>query len=221
MNSPVYKLLCFVRHPALKPVRRLLGLAKPSYQIWTDASGQGYGGHLGPAKQPIAVFQHKRLHALTLPKPLQYHSIKLDRSKIELHEAAALFLCIEQWRRFLHGSDIQAYMDNQAVCDIFSGKTNGQKETIAVIDAIRDLAKSEDIGLNIQWTRREKNLLADGLSKFARSGDPRLTPSAQRLLGMGKAKDSESAIETGKAKASEAATVVKKMMSATDPVAPS
>ena len=207
--ASVYNLLCLVRHPALKPVRRLLGLARPSYQVWTDASGQGYGGHLGPAKRPIAIFQHKRLHALQLPKPLQYHSLKLDREKIELHEAAALFLCIEQWRRLLHGSEIEAYMDNQAVCDIFAGKTNGRKDTLAIVDAIKNLAKADDIGLNLTWISRTDNQPADGLSKFAQSNDPRFTPSVRRL------------VELGKVKEKEAATMVKKMMTSTEPMAPS
>lgn len=205
----VYNLLCIVRHPVLKPVRRLLGLARPSYKIWTDASGQGYGGHLGPAKRPIAIFQHKRLLALNLPEPSQFHSIKLDRQKIEMHEAAALFLCVQAWKRLLHGSTIEAFMDNATVCGLFAGNANGPKDTMAIVTAIKELAKAEDIGLKLTWVRREENRLADGLSKFARSDDPRVTPPAKLLLDVGKTKEAE------------ATAMVKKMMAPTDSMTPS
>ena len=56
-----YNILLLSRHPIFQPFRKILQLSRPTFQIWTDASGQGYGAHLGPAKRPIALYQHKRL----------------------------------------------------------------------------------------------------------------------------------------------------------------
>lgn len=161
--------LSLLRLPIFQPLRRYLRIPRPHYQIWSDASGQGYGAHLGPTCRPIAIFQAKRLLRISLPPPSQFHSIPLGKDIIEIHEATALWLCINRWRHFLRGSVIDAYMDNSTVCDYASGAIarrgygNGTK---AIVESIKQLAMQEDIQLRITWRPREENKLADGLSKF-------------------------------------------------------
>ena len=99
-------------------------------------------------------------------------------------------------------------MDNMAVCEIYSGKAKGQKDTSAVVDAIKDLAKAEDMSMNLTWISRVENRLADGLSKFAQVDDPRVTPPAKKLLKIHDMNPSPD-------------TLVKKMMTTTEPITPS
>jgi hypothetical protein len=181
-----YNILLLSRHPIFQPFRKIFQLSRPTFQIWTDASGQGYGAHLGPAKRPIALFQHKRLPSINLLPPNAFHSIKLPPANIQMHEAAALYLCIHHWRTLLRGSNIDAYMDNSGVCEVYGGQAKGTKEVRVMTDAIKELVKAEDIELKVTWIRRDKNVVADGLSKFAQADDPRYTRGAQMLMEMGK-----------------------------------
>lgn len=181
-----YNILLLSRHPIFQPFRKILQLSRPTFQIWTDASGQGYGAHLGPAKRPIALYQHKRLPSINLLPPNDFHSIKLPPANIQMHEAAALYLCIYRWKDLLRGSNIDAYMDNSGVCEVYGGQAKGTKEVRVMTDAIKELVRAEDIELKVTWIRRDKNVVADGLSKFAQPDDPRYTRGAQMLMEMGK-----------------------------------
>jgi hypothetical protein len=203
-----YNILLLSRHPIFQPFRKLLRLSRPTFQIWTDASGQGYGGHLGPAKKPIAIFQHKRLPSINLLPPNDFHSIKLPPADIQMHEAAALYLCIHRWKTLLKSSDIDAYMDNSGVCEVYQGQTKGTQEVAKMVDAIKELVKAEDIELKLTWVRGEKNVMADGLSRFVKADDPRYTRGAKILMEMGKEKERR------------AAKLVRKIMAA-DSISPS
>lgn len=101
-------------------------------------------------------------------------------------------------------------MDNMAVCEIYSGKTKGkgQKETLAIVDAIKELVDAEDMTMSLTWISRVENRLADGLSKFAQADDPRVTLPAKKLLKIHDMSPSPN-------------TLVKKMIATTEPITPS
>jgi predicted DsbA family dithiol-disulfide isomerase len=94
-------------------------------------------------------------------------------------------------------------MDNSSVCDIYANEGKGAEELQEVVDAVKELAEEEDMELNLTWIRREKNMVADGLSKYAEEGDERYTNGAKMLMQMGKN-------EEGK----KVSTMVKKIMAA-------
>lgn len=99
-------------------------------------------------------------------------------------------------------------MDNSGVCEVYGGQAKGTKEVKMMTDAIKELVNAEDIHLKLTWIRRDKNAVADGLSKFAQADDPRYTSGAKMLMEMGKKKEKA------------AAKLVKKIMAA-DSIAPS
>jgi len=107
----------------------------------------------------------------------------------------------------LRGSNIDAYMDNSGVCEVYGGQAKGTKEVKMMTDAIKDLVMAENINLRLTWIRRDKNVVADGLSKFAHADDPRYTRGAKMLMQMGK-------------KEKEAAKLVKNIIAA-DSITPS
>jgi hypothetical protein len=59
-----YSNLLLSHHPLLRnlannaPSSKLFRL---SFRLWTEASGKGYGAHLGSAYLPIALYQRKRV----------------------------------------------------------------------------------------------------------------------------------------------------------------
>lgn len=107
----------------------------------------------------------------------------------------------------LRGSNIDAYMDNSGVCEVYGGQAKGTKEVKMMTDAIKELVQAEDIDLKLTWVRRDRNVVADGLSKFAQADDPRYTRGAKMLMEMGK-------------KEQETVKLVKKIM-AVDQITPS
>jgi hypothetical protein len=199
----IYRLLLIAQHPVFQPLRSVLRLSNPTYRIWTDASGQGYGGHLGGIKRPIALFQQKRLDTLILRPPSPESTIKLDYEKprIELHEAAALYLCLHHWQPLLKGSQIEAHMDNRSVCEVYQGHTDGTEETAKIVEAIKEFAKAEGMKMNLTWISGEDNRLADGLSRYISPENDRYSRRARRLM------------ETGMEKEKEAMALVKKITS--------
>jgi len=113
---------------------------------------------------------------------MQFHSLKLDPEKIEIHEAIALWLSLYRWRYFLRGTTVTAYMDNATVCGIANGQGEGrQNDTRTVVEAIKYLAEKEGIELSLIWIPRDQNRLADGLSKFVRN-HATFSPRVMRLL---------------------------------------
>jgi hypothetical protein len=82
-------------------------------------------------------------------------------------------------------------MDNMTICEQFSGKSQGQKDTSGVLGAIKELAEMEDMTLSLTWVGRKYNRTADGLSKFASADDPRFPPSAKILVEKGLEREKE------------------------------
>ncbi|WWC96081.1 hypothetical protein V866_002948 [Kwoniella sp. B9012] len=119
-----YKLLRkwdhFLRH--LSPVAR--------YEIWSDASGKGYGGHLGPQSKPLDVWQDK--HQL----------LSGGKGSTEYIEAQALLLSLEKWGSGLKGKKVWCYIDNYQVYQILRRKYDP-------VDILRP-----GLGLGLGWKRR-------------------------------------------------------------------
>ncbi|WWC88690.1 uncharacterized protein L201_003603 [Kwoniella dendrophila CBS 6074] len=74
------------------------------FEIWSDASGKGYGGHLGPQKKPFDVWKDKHEY-LT----------KSGKGSTEYIEAKALLLSLEKWKNQLKGKKVWCYIDNYQV----------------------------------------------------------------------------------------------------------
>jgi hypothetical protein len=183
----LYNLLVLSRHSFFRPIRRLLRLPRPTYQLWTDASGKGYGAHLGPGNRPIAVYQRPYLKHIALRPPNTPCHLDLHPDNIQIHEATALFLCLNRWKLLLRGSTVEAFTDNASIQGQYAGLADGPKSTLAMVGAIRTLAKTEDIDLTLTWIARAENKTADRLSKLAGPDDPNFGHGVRMLLEMGKA----------------------------------
>ena len=134
-----------------------------------DASGKGYGGHLGPADQPIALFQQKRLSSL--PSPVGQKRLDIQTDLVYVREAAALYLSRHHFRPLLRGATVVAHTDNSSVFEAFrnEGSRAAHRAIWTIVDAVRILVGADDISLEVKLVKGKKNRLADALSRFARS----------------------------------------------------
>lgn len=187
LKMDLYNLLVLSRHSFFRPIRRFLRLSRPSYQLWTDASGKGYGAHLGPGDRPIAVYQRPYLKHIVLRPPNTPCQLDLHPDNIQIHEATSLFLCLHRWKLLLRGSTVEAFTDNASIQAQYAGLADGPNSTLAMVDAIRTLAETEDINLTVTWIGRAENKTADRLSKLAGPEDPNYGHGVRMLLQMGKA----------------------------------
>jgi hypothetical protein len=152
--------------PALNALRRVVGL-RPQYHIWADASGSGYGGHLGPPHRPLAALRLSQ-KPITLPGETTPFAPK---DHTNAHEALAIFVCPHRWAPRLIGADVLCHSDNASVCEALRvGRTNrppkpNRPVTDDVLRAIRTVAGDHDITLRIKWVPRRDNHLADKLSR--------------------------------------------------------
>nr|ODN85342.1 hypothetical protein L203_04951 [Cryptococcus depauperatus CBS 7841] len=93
--------------PALFP-HRSSTLQKPYLEIWSDASGKGYGGHLGPQSNPSDVWQQPHAHLSKGKRPIEYA------------EANAVLLSLKRWKKSLRGKTVYCHIDNYSVYQILS-----------------------------------------------------------------------------------------------------
>lgn len=180
----VYDTLLLSRHPFLRTLARGYKVNRPIFELWTDASRKGYGAHLGPADQPLALFQHRSLtHIYLLPSDSHsMRSIKLPSTNTQAHEAVAFYLCLKHWRPLLRGSKIKANVDNASVYQYLSGITEASGVVGLIVDAIKTMARMEDIVLEVEWLQGTDNKLADGLSRLMTADNPRYTPATRLLM---------------------------------------
>ncbi|WWD04844.1 hypothetical protein V865_002915 [Kwoniella europaea PYCC6329] len=108
-------------------LRQLSPVAR--YEIWSDASGKGYGGHLGPQSKPLDVWQDK--HQL----------LSGGKGSTEYIEARALLLSLEKWGSGLKGKKVWCYIDNYQVYQILRRKYDP-------VDLLRP-----GLGLGLGWKR--------------------------------------------------------------------
>jgi hypothetical protein len=190
----LYNNALLARHPLLRPLVNNAALTRPAVRIWADASGKGYGAHLGPAEQPIATFQHERL--TTLPSPDGETPLKLQADHVHVHEAVALYLSLDHFRPFLRGATVVAYTDNMLVAAAFRKiRPRGTKEDLlAVVDAVKRLSDAHDIDLDVKLVEGKHNVLADALSRFASSDSPKY-PAIIKSLRENHVEGSETAIK--------------------------
>jgi hypothetical protein len=168
----LYNNALLARHPLLRPLADNVRLPRPAVRIWADASGKGYGAHLGPADQPIATFQQKLLTSLPSPDgktPFELHT-KLVNC---VHEAAALYLGLVHFRPLLRGAKIVAHTDNNTVFAAFGKRgtkgTKGLRDILAIVDAVKEIVRADDMNLEVKFIEGKNNGLADALSRFAKS----------------------------------------------------
>lgn len=175
-----YSNLLLSHHPLLHPSAKSLKGFRPLVKLWADASGQGYGGHLGSADLPIALYQHQRTQSIDILSTTGLNTISLS-SDIAMHEAAALYLSLDHWKALLRGTAVQAHTDNSIVSLAFGSKVSkGPKDCLTIVDAIKELAETEDIQLDVNWVVGKNNRLADVLSRPTRVGDPQYPPEVSR-----------------------------------------
>ena len=170
------------RLPIIQPLAQCAIHKRPVYHIWTDASGQGYGAHLGHAKNPIALFQHKSLHHIHLLPPSASHPIDLPANNPQIQEAVSSYLCLHHWRSFLRGSKVKVHVDNLAVCQIHSGKSKGRGVVGVKMNAIKELVKTENMVLEVKWLQGIHNRLADGLSRWVSTNSSKYSSAAKLMM---------------------------------------
>lgn len=189
----VYNTLLLARHPLLQPLVKGFYLGRPRFQVWTDASGKGYGAHLGGAGNPIALYQQKRLPFIEIQPVDAAKSIKPLDNEIATHEVAALFLSLNQWKPLLHGSYVEAHLDNAHIHAALqtAATPRGTEATVAMVEAIGDLIRTADIKLKVQLIKGSDNKLADALSRLAQRDHPTYTDSIRSLMDRDEKKDAE------------------------------
>ncbi|WWC70739.1 uncharacterized protein I206_104690 [Kwoniella pini CBS 10737] len=84
-------------------------------EIWSDASGKGYGGHLGPQSKPLDLWKDTHNYFLK-------NNNNVNNNSIELIEAKALFLSLKKWSNQLKGKKVWCYIDNFQVYKILNLK---------------------------------------------------------------------------------------------------
>jgi len=189
----VYNTLLLARHPLLQPLVKGFYLGRPRFQVWTDASGKGYGAHLGPAGNPIALYQQKRLPCIEIQPLDTAKLIKPLDDEIATHEVAALFLSLKQWKPLLHGSYVEAHLDNAHIHAALqtAATPRGTEATVAMVEAISNLIRTADIKLKVQLIKGSDNKLADALSRLAQRDHPTYTDSIRSLMDRDEKKDAE------------------------------
>ncbi|WVQ96660.1 hypothetical protein IAU59_003766 [Kwoniella sp. CBS 9459] len=82
--------------------------SRPRWEVWSDASGKGYGGHLGPQSKPLDVWQdsHPHLHS--------------GKGSTEYVEALAVLLSLRRWKERLKGQKVFFYVDNYQVYKVLA-----------------------------------------------------------------------------------------------------
>jgi hypothetical protein len=192
----LYNNVLLARHPLLQPLVNKAKPPRPAVRLWADASMKGYGAHLGPADQPIATFQQKRL--TSLPWPEGKTPLKLETDYTHVHEAAAIYLSLDHFRPLVRGAAIVAHTDNTVVLSAFSKRETkepkGLNDIWAIVDAVDILIRMEDINLEVRLVEGKNNRLADALSRFAGSGDPRY-PEAIKFMRRDRVEASKAADE--------------------------
>ncbi|WWD18494.1 hypothetical protein CI109_102946 [Kwoniella shandongensis] len=208
-NSISYRLLrqwdSFCR---LLPPSLLFGT--PRYEIWSDASGRGYGGHLGPQSRPLDVWQATH-------SGLGSPGSKYENGSTEYVEAMAVLLSLRRWSDQLRGKKVFCYIDNYTVYKylsrryphpvttnfpipipitipnnlFFSTMTKKERRTIVprakyrgtreTLEQIERLVEEHDIVLRARWVWGKDNRLADRLSRLGR-GYSGLPPEVRELL---------------------------------------
>jgi hypothetical protein len=189
----LYNNALLARHPLLRPLADNVRLPRPAVRIWADASGKGYGAHLGPAEQPIALFQQERL--TTLPSPDGEKPFELQTDHVYVHEAVAVYLSLDHFRPLLRGATVVAYTDNMIVEAAFRKiRPRGLKEDVlAIVDAVKRLVTAEEIDLEVKLVEGKYNGLADALSRFAPSDSPKY-PDIIKSLRKNHLEGSETAV---------------------------
>ncbi|WVR06356.1 hypothetical protein IAU60_003387 [Kwoniella sp. DSM 27419] len=86
--------------------RLIPSLVTPRWEVWSDASGKGYGGHLGPQSKPIDVWQDSHPH------------LSSGKGSTEYVEALAVLLSLRRWSDQLRGKKVFCYVDNYQVYQV-------------------------------------------------------------------------------------------------------
>jgi hypothetical protein len=193
----LYNNVLLARHQLLRPLADNVRLPRPAVKIWADASGKGYGAHLGPADQPIATFQQELLTSLPSPDgktPFELHTKLVNR----VHEAAALYLGLVHFRPLLRGAKIVAHTDNNTVFAAFGKRgtkgTKGLRDILAIVDAVREIVRADDTNLEVKFIEGKKNGLADALSRFVPRKSTKY-PGIIKILSKGRVQGSKAAKE--------------------------
>lgn len=122
----------------------------PSFQVFSDASNFGYGGH-------VQGYPNLRVHGLWL------EAEKLTSST--WRELTAVFRVLSELRSILTGHKIKWFSDNSNVPLIIKcGSVKADLHDIAL--SIFTLCKSSDIVIIPEWLPRNENIIADKISKF-------------------------------------------------------
>ncbi|WVF69158.1 hypothetical protein IAT40_003933 [Kwoniella sp. CBS 6097] len=80
----------------------------PRWEVWSDASGKGYGGHLGPQAKPLDVWQDSHGYLAS------------GKGSTEYVEALAVLLSLQRWKDRLKGQKVFFYVDNYQVYKVLA-----------------------------------------------------------------------------------------------------
>ena len=129
--------------------------SRPTYHIWTDASGRlGIGGYiLQQLSEPVQEAFSIRL------------STRQRRKDIQFKEMKAVQVAIQLWLPTLRGSKLVLYCDNDA-CIHGLQKSSIRGPAMAPLRDIALLLARNDIHLVPIWIPTKANQLADDLSRF-------------------------------------------------------
>jgi hypothetical protein len=188
----IYNNSLLARHPFLQPLASGSKVARPSFELWTDASNKGYGAHLGSADLPIALYQQERMPSTILPaigrrrSTKRLNPITLASRYPAAHEAAALFLSLAHWKPLLKGAVVVAHTDNTTISAAFGRNgtrvTVGREDTLKVVKAVKEWAKWRNVLLKVKLVKARDNRLADALSRLAPSNHPAYTSEIKTLV---------------------------------------
>ncbi|OCF43557.1 hypothetical protein I317_02574 [Kwoniella heveanensis CBS 569] len=93
-----------------------MALNRPRWEVWSDASGKGYGGHLGPQSKPLDVWQDSHPH------------IASGKGSTEYVEALAVLLSLRRWKERLKGQKVFFYVDNYQVYKVLAKRYTPVKQ---------------------------------------------------------------------------------------------
>lgn len=136
------------------PLSWMAGVRLPSgaeVDIFTDASGSGFGGHMGP----------RFFHGMW-PPGMRLGSSGSSTAFLEL---CAVSFALRLWGPAWAGRPVRVWCDNRAVCDMWRKGASRSRRSMRVLRGLVAWVAHWGIQLHIEWIPTEANVIADPLSR--------------------------------------------------------
>lgn len=134
--------------------------ARPTIQLYTDASLQGLGG--------IFYKDNTSFWSDIIPNIPQDQAFAVPISApthINIHELEAILLAFQEWGQSWSQSELVVYTDSTTAFDGFTRQTLRGKANKPLREILL-LAAEHDINITPRWITSQQNGLADALSRF-------------------------------------------------------